>query len=125
MKTKQIGNIGVSHAIHYFSKNGYTLCIPLNDSQDYDLVVEIDGELVKVQVKTTKQVTDYGVPKVTVKSMGGTSGTVYSRVRDSSAEYLYVYHYELDRAWFIPVTSDMPSTAINLGEKYNEFEVHL
>ena len=37
---KQKGNSGLGIAIAYFSINGYTVLIPLNDTQDYDLVVE-------------------------------------------------------------------------------------
>lgn len=41
-------------AISWFTANGYTVAIPLTDSQRYDLIVEDDsGELRKVQVKTT------------------------------------------------------------------------
>lgn len=44
---KNIGNTGLSMAIAYFGSNGYTVSIPLNDTQDYDLVVDIDGKLKK------------------------------------------------------------------------------
>lgn len=40
-------------AIAYFSTNGYTVSIPLNDTQDYDLIVEKNGILQRVQVKAT------------------------------------------------------------------------
>ena len=42
---KQKGNSGLGMAIAYFSTNGYTVSIPLNDTQDYDLVVEKDNIL--------------------------------------------------------------------------------
>ena len=37
---KEKGNSGLGMAIAYFSANGYTVYIPLNDTQDYDLVIE-------------------------------------------------------------------------------------
>ena len=37
---KEKGNSSLGIAIAYFSTNGYTVSIPLNDTQDYDLVVE-------------------------------------------------------------------------------------
>ena len=40
---KQKGNCGLGMAIAYFSTNGYTVSIPLNDTQDYDLIVEKNG----------------------------------------------------------------------------------
>lgn len=37
---KEKGNSGLGMAIAYFSTNNYTVSIPLNDTQDYDLVIE-------------------------------------------------------------------------------------
>ena len=37
---KQKGNTALGIAIAYFSINGYTVSIPLNDTQDYDLIAE-------------------------------------------------------------------------------------
>ena len=47
------GNIGMSYAIAYYSSLGYTVSIPLTDTQDYDLIVDDGERLLKVQVKTT------------------------------------------------------------------------
>lgn len=40
---KNKGRAGLSLAIAYFGCNGYTVSLPLNDTQDYDLIVD-DGE---------------------------------------------------------------------------------
>ena len=40
---KDKGRAGLSAAIAYFGMNGYNVSIPLNDTQDYDLVVEKDN----------------------------------------------------------------------------------
>ena len=37
---KERGNSGLGMVIAYFSTNGYVVSIPLNDTQDYDLVIE-------------------------------------------------------------------------------------
>ena len=50
---KQKGNCGLGMAIAYFSTKGYTVSIPLNDTQDYDLIVEKNWILQRVQVKAT------------------------------------------------------------------------
>lgn len=50
--TKQQGNIGLGVAIQYFTENMYLVSLPLNDSQDYDLIVEDrDGTLKKFKSK--------------------------------------------------------------------------
>ena len=37
---KEKGNTSLGVAIAYYSSNGYTVSIPLNDTQDYDLIVD-------------------------------------------------------------------------------------
>jgi hypothetical protein len=50
---KDKGRAGLSAAIAYFGMNGYNVSIPLNDTQDYDLVIEKNGTFQKVQCKAT------------------------------------------------------------------------
>jgi hypothetical protein len=48
------GDVGLGSAVGWFAANGYTVSLPLTDSQDYDVVVD-DGEgLARVQVRTTR-----------------------------------------------------------------------
>ena len=58
---KEKGNTGLGIAIAYYTSNGYIVSIPLNDTQDYDLVVEKNNKLHRVQVKATSCKTKYGV----------------------------------------------------------------
>ena len=51
---KEIGNAALSMAIAYFGSNGYIVSIPLNDTQDYDLIVDKNGCVQRVQVKGDK-----------------------------------------------------------------------
>ncbi len=51
--TKKQGDVGLGAAIGWFTCNGYIVSIPLTDSQDYDLIVEKDDCLLRVQVKMT------------------------------------------------------------------------
>lgn len=69
---KEKGNSGLGMAIAYFSSNGYVVSIPLNDTQDYDLVIEKDGKLAKVQVKATGCKTKNNIYQLSLKSCGGT-----------------------------------------------------
>lgn len=56
---KDKGRTSLGIAIAYFSSNGYTVSIPLNDTQDYDLVIESEGVLQTVQIKSTGCKTKY------------------------------------------------------------------
>ena len=53
LSNKEKGNSGLGMAIAYFSSNGYVVSIPLNDTQDYDILVDKGGFISKVQVKAT------------------------------------------------------------------------
>ena len=37
---KEKGNTSLGIAIAYYTSNGYTVSLPLNDTQDYDLIVD-------------------------------------------------------------------------------------
>ena len=69
---KEKGNTGLGIAIAYFSSHGYIVSIPLNDTQDYDLIVDKNDIIKKVQVKSTSCKTKYGIYQVSIKSCGGT-----------------------------------------------------
>ena len=97
---KQRGNAGLSYAIAYFGCNGYTVSIPLNDTQDYDLIVDDGVEIKRVQVKATSQIRN-GEYVVTLKSSGGTKGNVYKRVKDTNVDWLFVLCSNMD-AFLIP-----------------------
>ena len=73
---KKQGDTGLALAIAWFAKNEFTVCLPLTDSQDYDLIVESEGELKRVQVRTTTQIAASGKFMVNLRVLGGNrSGT--------------------------------------------------
>ena len=96
---KFIGRIGLSMAINYFTYQGYTVSLPLNDTQWYDLVIEKDGILQTVQCKATQ--TQIG--EINLRSTGGTNGSVYDNViNHSELDYLFCVNKDL-QMWNIPI----------------------
>ena len=65
------GNVGMGRCIAYYSDLGYTISVPMNDCQEYDLVVEYPDGLKKVQVKTTRYKNRQGNYVVSLRTMGG------------------------------------------------------
>ena len=51
---KEKGNTSLGMAIAYFTSQGYTVSIPLNDTQDYDLIIEKDNILYPIEIKKSK-----------------------------------------------------------------------
>ena len=89
--TKEQGNIGLGEAIRYFTSKRMTVSLPLNDSQDYDLVVEdCDGNLKKVQVK----ITNYKHRRyftVNLKVSGGNSKKNYVHKINTEINYDWLF----------------------------------
>lgn len=117
---KNIGNSSLGLAISYFSGNGYVVSIPLNDTQDYDLIVEKDNLLYKVQVKGTSFKTKYGIYQVALKSCGGTKGKVYKTVIESKADLLFIATKNRD-LYLIPISNLRNTYTLNLGKEYKKY----
>ena len=54
--TKIIGDIGVSVVISEFLKHGINILLPYDDNSPYDIVIYVNDNFYKVQVKTTEKV---------------------------------------------------------------------
>ena len=119
---KEKGNAGLGIAIAYYSANGYTVSIPLNDTQDYDLVVDKDNILKKVQVKATSCKTKYNKYQVVLKSCGGTKGTMYKTLIDTNIDEVFIVTDVMD-IFIIPIQRIKNKSTLNLCEKYEEYRI--
>ena len=122
--SKKQGDVGMGLAIGWFAKMGYTVCIPLTDSQEYDLVIDRDGKLEKVQVKTTSHKNKYGNYRVELRVKGGNkSGTGKTKKFDSSeVDSLFIVTQE-NTQYFIPTEDTQAQSGITLGKTYEKYIV--
>ena len=120
---KEKGNAGLGIAIAYYASNGYTVSIPLNDTQDYDLIVDKDNTLKRIQVKSTSCITKSGNYQVALKSCGGTKGKTYKRVIDTNIEELFILTEKMDM-YIIPIKELKNRSTIAICEKYKQFKVN-
>ncbi|HEX4774152.1 MAG TPA: group I intron-associated PD-(D/E)XK endonuclease [Candidatus Saccharimonadales bacterium] len=93
MLTKEKGDIALGHAVSHYLSNGYEVCLPIGDKRPYDLVIEKDGLLERVQVK-------YGgfypsknnTCRVGLRVTGGNQSYNYARAySDDAFDILFVY----------------------------------
>ncbi len=122
MSNKEKGNTGLGIAIAYYSANGYTVSIPLNDTQDYDLIVDKDNVLKKVQVKATSCKTKYDKYQVALKSCGGTKGKTYKTVIETNIDELFIVTDTMN-IFIIPIEVIKNKSTINLCEKYEKYKI--
>ena len=95
---KDKGRAGLSMGIAYFGANGYSVNIPLNDTQWYDFVIEKDGKFYTVQCKATGSADN----NISLKSYGGTKGTAYDSILNHPSDYLFCLDKE-QNMYVIPV----------------------
>lgn len=119
---KEKGNTGLGIAIAYYSANGYTVSIPLNDTQDYDFIVDKDNILKKIQVKATSCKTKYNKYQVALKSCGGTKGGIYKTVVDTNIDELFIVTDSLE-LFRIPIEVIKNKATLNLCEKYEKYKI--
>lgn len=123
--SKKQGDVGLGAAIAHLTQMGYTVCIPLTDSQDYDLVVEIDGKLLRVQVKTSTNKITSGAYAVGLRVLGGNqSWSGVSKLFDPTKVDALFILLDNGKRYFIPSDKIVGTSTISVGgTKYHEYEV--
>jgi hypothetical protein len=122
--TRRQGDIGVALAIKWFIENGYRPFVPIGELPDYDLVVDFDGVLYRVQVRTTYFKKPSGNYEVNLRVLGGNrSGTGKIKHFDpQKVDYLFVVT-ESGEKYFIPSHAILIKSALTLCEKYAVYQV--
>ncbi len=126
---RQQGDLGEASAIEWLTRQGATVSAPLGHSPDYDLIAELDGRLVRVQVKTgtcqAKLLHSDKRWQVAIRTNGGNqSWTGTTKWFDPEAvDALFVLVGD-GRRWCIPSAAVEATNTISLGgPKYAEYEI--
>lgn len=115
--SKKQGDVGLGQAIAWFTRNSYTVSLPLTDSQDYDLIVDKENILYRVQVKTASYKNKYGIYAVSLTVKGGNrSGSGKIKKFDNTKVDIVFILTSDNEVYVIPATT-VGTNSINLGEK--------
>lgn len=117
---KEIGNAALSAAIAYFGSNGYVVSIPLNDTQDYDLVVDNGDGLQKVQVKGSNTKRTKNSYTVGLRTISGTTRKVCKTVNKTDIDLLFCLCGD-GSMYLIPHDKIKNETAINLSCRKSKY----
>ena len=118
---KEKGRTGLALAIGYFGSNGYTVSVPLNDTQDYDLIVDKDRKLFRISVKATGQRSRHGISICNLRNFGGTKGSIYGRENKKDIDFMFIVN-ECKEMWLVPKDA-LPSNSINLGKDCDKYRI--
>jgi hypothetical protein len=122
--SKKQGDAGLGQAIAYFTSKGYDVALPLTDSADWDMIVEMDNSLKRVQVKTSSQIKDNGVMLFNANVTGGNkSGDKTNKlIDDQEWDLIFLHHLVTGKQALIPKDALTTKGQINIGgNKYQEF----
>lgn len=121
---KEKGLAGLSIAIAYFGSNGYVVSIPLNDTQDYDLIVEKEGKFYRVQCRSTGVTNKTGeYYAIHLRSYGGANGgTYYGTLKDSNADLCFVVAAD-GRYYLFPINIITKNALLTLNQDFDKYLV--
>ena len=121
---REQGDIGELSAMYWLASKGAHVAVPVGCSPYWDLIAELDGRAVRIQVKTSRCF----VRKrwdVTLCTRGGNQSWngIVKRLDASRYDFLFVLVAD-GRRWFIPSERVEGGSGLRLGgPKYAEFEI--
>lgn len=92
MNSRKQGDVGTAFAIAYFVSKGYTVSLPISDSQPYDLIIETKGKCQRVQAKTCFKRNKFGSYEVQLRTVSNTRGKKLTvrKLSKKNFELMYV-----------------------------------
>ena len=100
VNSRMIGNVGESVAISEFVKMGVDVFIPFGQNTPVDILVLIDDEILKIQVKTTQKVKNGKMSFDLCRTNGFTGKSIpYSK---NEVDYIFLYCIENDYKGIVP-----------------------
>lgn len=124
MTTVTQGAVGLGIAIAWFVENGYIVSIPLNDNQPYDIIVDNNNGLKRVQVKTTRN-KEKGRKNYTVQLRSIRPNKNLNKIKKfdgHSCDLLFIVAENKDK-YCIPAQELNGRTTVNLGPKTEKWKV--
>ena len=99
MNTNQVGTITELEVLLYMTKLGYTVSIPYGDKERYDQIWDINGKLIRVQIKTANSI-DELESAILVYCYSTSNGKRHKYTKD---EIDYFATYWKNKVYLIPV----------------------
>ena len=121
---KQKGNLTELLCISEFYKLGYTVCIPYGENNRYDFIADIDGKLIRIQVKTSKSFDNGRSYNFSCQS-SRTNGKRCVNKKYTESEIDYFCTMIEDVCCLIPINECSTKKTIRVQESLNNQTTHL
>lgn len=122
--TKRQGDAGVAAALYYYvTVCGYGVSLPFGDSERYDLIVDKNNTLYRVQCKTSTCVRNASYQVTLTTSGGNGSTTTKKTLSTEEADTLFVWCSD-GAMYEIPISSVEGMKMIVLPGSHTSSKVH-
>lgn len=101
MDSKFIGNITELEVLTYITKLGYQVSIPFGDRERYDQIWDINGKLLRVQVKTSHLIDDNAIQFSCYSSHRKEGRSIKSKYTSDEIDYFATFWN--NKCYLIPV----------------------
>lgn len=102
MDSKFIGNITELEVLTYITKLGYQVSIPFGDRERYDQIWDINGKLLKVQVKTSRLIDDNAIKFSCFSSHRKEGKSIKAKYTSDEIDYFATFWN--NKCYLIPIT---------------------
>lgn len=113
MNTNERGSLSEGIILAEALRCGFTVSVPWGNKARYDLILEIEGELIKIQCKTGKLVNDSIRVKLT-SSYLTSSGSVMHGYTKQDVDYFAIYCPQNNKKYLLPISEVVGQKSINL-----------
>ena len=122
MDKKQIGNLTELQCLTSFVSLGYNVSIPYGDNAKYDFIADIQGKLIRVQVKTASEEMAIGNKQILDEVRNLQNATA---VMKSSMEEMSVGATKINEtgASLMEIEGKMQSSINQIGTQIDQFKV--
>ena len=122
---KDQGNIGLSKAIYELQVLKFRISIPFTENQNYDLIVDKDSILYRVQIKTTRQKNKYGIFQVNLRTLGGNQ-SFHTIKKRKAGDYDLLYALTDDNvSYLIPDKTIKAENALSLHKGMSQYLIKI
>lgn len=101
-RTKEKGDVSEARTLFEFQKLGIPVSLPWGDNLRYDMVIELNGCLYKVQIKTSNEIVNGSIRCYTRSSKNHTTNKVYD-IYENDVDFFVFYNQEMDKLAIVPI----------------------
>jgi hypothetical protein len=112
LSTKQKGDISELHILAELTRLGFDVYTPFGEDSRSDLIADTGRELLKVQVKTARNIDDSKIEFNCTSTRSNYTETTEHDYKDDIDGFA-VYHPKTDNMYYVPI-DDAPKTSMYL-----------